>query len=143
MAGGAEGEYDRVVSENSCIPIRTCISLCSKASSTEIASENIARGPFHCDTTISRTESLHWDNSGSWLPKRMGSNWHSLRATILGWGIGLTTLSSHRFCLAGTLKYILRNGLISGGFRRVARVFGHYGVVDWQHFVWWWLWDLV
>jgi hypothetical protein len=56
----------------------------------------------------------------------MGSNWHSLRATILGWGIGLTTLSSHRFCLAGTLKYILRNGLISGGFRRVARVFGHY-----------------
>ena len=63
MAGGAEGEYDRVVSENSCIPIRTCISLCSKASSTEIASENIARGPFHCDTTISRTESPHGDNS--------------------------------------------------------------------------------
>ena len=106
-----EADYP-VLSENSCIPIRIRVSLCSKASSTEIASENIARGPFHCDTTISRTESLHWDNSGSWLPKRMGSNWHSLRATILGWGIGLTTLSSHRFCLAGTLKYILRNGLI-------------------------------
>jgi hypothetical protein len=110
-------DVDRVVSENSCIPIRTRVSLCSKASSTEMASENIARGPFHCDATISRTESPHGDNSGSWRPKRMGSNWHSLRATSLGWRVGLTTRSSHRFCLAGTRKNILRNGLISGVFR--------------------------
>jgi len=89
----------RVVSENSCIPIRTRVSLCSKASSTEIASENIARGPFHYDTTISRTESPLGDNSGAWLPKRMGSNWHSLHATSLGWRVGLTTRLATAFAL--------------------------------------------
>jgi hypothetical protein len=126
--GSAAEKLDRVVSENSCISIRTRLSLCSKASSTEMASENIARGLFHCDTTISRTKSPPGDNPGSWRPKRMGLNWHSLRATSLGWRVGLTTRSSHRFCLAGTLKNILRNGLSSGVFRRVARVFGHYGL---------------
>ena len=52
-----------LVSENSCIPIRTPVSVCSKASSTEIVSDNIARGPFHCDTNISRTERPQGDNS--------------------------------------------------------------------------------
>jgi hypothetical protein len=42
-------------------------------------------------------------------PQADGSNWHSLRATSLGWRVGLRTLSSHSFCLAGARKNILRN----------------------------------